>query len=373
MGMTRVAEPASAATASDVGLHPLVGVVQRYADEVLRPSALQTDRHGIAPKRVAELAELGLLNHLAPEEFGGAAVDLASDRRIREILAGACLNTWLLWVQHAPLVQPLAKQHADGTTLSDRARDVVHGRLLVGAGLSDVRRYPDHYVAVERRTNEWVFSGTISWVTGWGLNQALAVAGVEPLTETVVTALIPVSGDTVAAELDLSAVGGSRTQRVTLNDVRVPDRDVISTESVAHWRRQDLGMSSDAQSHHFGLAYAVLDELDTEPDAQARAVSAGWRPRIDAIRQQSYALADEVLARDDGRHRVDERLAAKVAIGDALATLTRALVVARSGRGIRLDDTAQLHARSALFLLVQGQSAAVRTAQLEHLTPQENQ
>jgi hypothetical protein len=41
--------------------------------------------------------------------------------------------------------------------------------------------------------------------------------------------------------------------------------------------------------------------------------------------------------------------------------------VARSGRGITLDDTAQLHARSALFLLVQGQSADVREAQLARL------
>ena len=58
----------------------------------------------------------------------------------------------------------------------------------------------------------------------------------------------------------------------------------------------------------------------------------------------------------------------KLRRAEALGTLTRALVAARSGHGIAAGDTAQLHARSALFVLVQGQSAAVREAQLAHFT-----
>ena len=57
----------------------------------------------------------------------------------------------------------------------------------------------------------------------------------------------------------------------------------------------------------------------------------------------------------------------KVAGGEALGTLTRALVVARSGRAVAADDTAQLHARSAMFTLIQAQSATVRGAQLAAL------
>lgn len=372
MVVTRATGAVVAAPVGDDDLHPLVGTVRRYAESVLKPSALHTDRHGITGERVAELAEIGLLNHLAPAEFSGAAVGLQADRRIREILAGACLNTWLLWAQHAPFVQQLAEQHASGKTLSELERDIVHGNLLVGAGISDVRRFPTRHVSAARGPGGWVFSGTISWVTGWGLNQVLTVAAVEPSTETVVTGLVPVSDRTVASALDLGVVAGSSTQRVRLHDVHVPDGDVISTEALARWREKDLGQSSDAQPHHFGVAYAVLDELGAEDDPRARAVAAGWRPRIDELRAHSYELADEVMARDDGRHRVDERLAAKVAVGDALANLTRALLVSRSGRGICLDDTAQLHARSALFLLVQGQSSDVRAAQLSHLQPQEN-
>ena len=361
----------SADSVSAANQQRFVQAVQRYADSVLVASALRTDRDGIGTARVSELANTGLLNHAATGEFGGAAVDPNGDRRIREILAGACLNTWLLWAQHAPLVQLLGKRHSAGQQLSDLAYEVLRGRLLVGAGISDVRRYPAHYVAAARRAGGWTLSGTISWVTGWGLVRALAVAGVEPATESVITALVPVGERTTASVLDLSAVAGSRTERVELRDVEVPDHLVISIESLNHWRTKDLGMSSHAQPHHFGLADRGGRELEREPDPRARAVAATWRPRIADLRRDAYALADEVIARDDGSHRVRERIETKVAIGDALNAVTRALLVARAGRGICFDDTAQLHARSALFLLVQGQSADIRSAQLDRLAEQD--
>src|SRR6185369_13844165 len=90
-------------------------------------------------------------------------------------------------------------------------------------------------------------------------------------------------------------------------------------------------------------------------------------PRIAQLRADAYGLADEALAAGGGRYRLHDRLALKVASGEALGVLTRALVVARSGHAVTGDDTAQLHARSALFVLVQGQTADVRDAQLRHL------
>jgi hypothetical protein len=91
-----------------------------------------------------------------------------------------------------------------------------------------------------------------------------------------------------------------------------------------------------------------------------------WAPRIEQLRADAYGLADEAADAGGGRYRLPDRLALKVAGGEALGALTRALVVARSGHGVTGDDTAQLHARSALFVLVQGRSADVRDAQLRH-------
>ena len=101
-------------------------------------------------------------------------------------------------------------------TLPDLARKVLTGELLLGAGISDVRSFPNRYIEATHADGGWIFSGTISWVSGWGLNSVLAVAAVETATETVVTALVQVGERTrVAAPLDLAAVAGSRTSALS--------------------------------------------------------------------------------------------------------------------------------------------------------------
>ncbi|MGQ4599456.1 acyl-CoA dehydrogenase family protein [Nocardia sp. R6R-6] len=342
--------------------------VGEYAEQVLRPAALSTDRDGVPAERIGELRALGLLNHLAPREFGGLAIDRDTDRRLHEIIAGACFNTWLVWAQHAPLMGRIAAIRGAGLSLSALSEQILRGEVLVGAGVSDVRRFPDHFIVARKSAGGWVFDGTLSWVSGWGLNAALIVAAVEPDTETVVTALVPVNERTRSAgPLELGAVAGSRTARVRLDEVFVPDENVLGTESLDQARFADIGTASDARAHHFGLAETVLTELEHTGRPLAVDVAAAWRPRIAEIRATAYALADEAMSVGGGPHRLDERLATKVASGEALSAITRALLIARAGRGLAGDDTAQLHARSALFVLVQGQTTDVRRAQLAQL------
>jgi alkylation response protein AidB-like acyl-CoA dehydrogenase len=341
---------------------PFVVPVCRYAETVLRPTALRTDREGLPADRIGEWRALGLLNQLAPAEFGGAGLDKPTDRRVHEIIAGACLNTWLVWAQHALLVGRLARTGTPGSTLT---RQVLRGEVLLGAGVSDVRRFPERYVTARRSGDGWVLTGTLSWVSGWGLSSALAVAAVEPETRTVVTALVPVGERTRAVPLELAAVTGSHTRRVRLDDVPVAGEHVISAQSLDSWRAEDFAIASDAPPQHFGLAETVLRELREHP--LGTPVVDAWAPRVARLRADAYGLADEARIAGGGPHRLEERLAVKAASGEALSVLTRALLTARSGHGLGAGDTAQLHARSALFLLVQGQNDNVRRTQLSRL------
>jgi len=357
--------------------------VREYAERVLRPSALRTDIEGMTRERIDELASLGLLNYLAPAEYAGAGLDPNADRRIHEIIAGACFNTWLVWAQHAALAgRLLATRDKLGSPAANSAlgQRILRGQVLVGAGISDVRRYPDHYIAATRVDGGWLFTGTISWVSGWGLNEVLTVAAVSQEsgstddTATVVTALVTLDERAVAKPLPLVVLSGSRTERVRLEASFVPDEHVLATQTLIQWRHQDLGISSDARAHHFGLAQTVLSELDAESHTSARAVADSWRAQVAAIRNDAYRLSDEATASGDTHHRLAERLALKAASGGALSVLSQALLVARSGRGLVAgEDTAQLHVRSALFVLVQGQSADVRSAQLSLLAEQGQQ
>jgi alkylation response protein AidB-like acyl-CoA dehydrogenase len=359
-----VSESAAAADAADG--HPFVARVAAYAEEQLRPNALEVDRSGVSPARIRELAELGLLNHAAPAEHGGASLGRAEDRRLHELVSAACFNTWLVWAQHAPLVARVARSR----TTSPLTARILSGDALLGAGISDVRRFPERYVEATRVEGGWRYTGTVSWVTGWGLHAALNIAGVATATERVVTALVPVGDRTRPRPLDLSVVAGSRTERVELDGAFVTDEDVLGVQSLEAWRREDVDTASDARPHHFGLAHAVLRELEESGDPAAATVASTWAPVVAGIRSDAYRLSDEAAtaaAAGEPPYRLAERLILKVAALEAVAALTRALVVARAGHGLTGDDTAQLHARSGLFVQVQGQSASVRRAHLDHL------
>jgi hypothetical protein len=344
---------------------PLVAAVADFAHHELAPRALAYDEGVVPGHVVGSLRDLGALNHLAPASHGGAEVDRSADRRLHEHLAYGCLNTWLIWAQHAPIVGRIARELAEGRDVGPRAHRVLRGDDLAGAGISDVRRFPNGHLSAEPVAGGWRFRGTVSWVSGWGLNEVLLLAAVDAATSRVVTALVPVSDRTIAAPLSLKAVTGSRTVRVRIDDVTVPDADVVAVDTLAAWHANDRDETSDARPHVFGLTARILDELRGEPHAAD--VVRRWQPRITEIRTRAYALAEESKRRGAPHHRVEERVAIKVSSTEALATVSQALLIARAGRGLTGDDTAQLHARSALFLLVQGQTAAVRAAQLDRI------
>jgi hypothetical protein len=361
---------------TDISAPDVVSRARDVAAQVLRPSALDVDRRGVPAGHIAALAAAGLLNAGADPEFGGGGGDSVTDRALGEILAGADPNTWLIWTQHAPQVTRLNAAHRAGADLPEIAYEILRGERLAGAALSDVRRYPERYIRATRAGSGWRFDGTVSWVSGWGLNSVLTVAAVDPDTDQVVTALVPVGEGLpgIRAEpLDLAALSGSRTARVELTGVEVPDGNVLSVESHDRWRVGDTGTATDAKPHHFGLAAAVLDELAAEKDPEARAVAGAWRPVVEKLRSLAYELTDaaaeQAATQQTGEttaapYRLAERLELKIAATRALSELTGALLAARSGHGIGSDDTAQLYARTVLFIEIQGQNGDVRSAQL---------
>lgn len=346
---------------SDV--HPLVDRVARLAGTTLKSRRLLTDSQGVPQGIISMLRDTGALNHQASPRFGGAGLAKAEDRRLHELLAAGCLNTWLVWAQHASIparVETALKGANPGHELID---GLLRGRVFAGAALSDVRHYPDRYIAATKARGGWRLRGTVRWVSGWGLNTVILTAGVDAGNGQVVLALVPISERFTATSLELAALGGSRTVRVDLDDVFVEDALVLSVDPLAAWRSKDNQTAVDAKPHLFGLAAAVLDELREEPHALARDAAAAWTPRIEELRLSAYALADA----GDASERYEERLDVRVQTGEALSTISKALFVARAGRSLQSNDSAQYYLRSAHFLLVQAQTDAVRSAQLASL------
>ncbi|WP_435131038.1 acyl-CoA dehydrogenase family protein [Actinacidiphila sp. bgisy144] len=357
---------AAAAAVDAADGQPLVARTKKYALEHLAPAALRTDREGVSRDTVEDLRGLGLLNHLAPPRFGGAGLDRHADRRLHEVLAYADLNVWLIWAQHAPAVARIAGTPPTGAGgTHPLVEPVLRGEVLIGAALSDVRRYPTGHLTARRTRDGWALNGTVSWFSGWGLSEAAILAAVDPESEDVVLALIPIDEHFRATPLELQAVTGSRTERVRVLDAVVPDASVLAVKPLADWRHDDISTAGNAGPQFFGLGRRILDEIADEPHGGG--VADAWLPYLRSLRARAYELADAALDGGDPDASLPARLSLKVRAREALTTLSRALVVARAGRGLPADDTAQLHARAALFLQVQGQTRTERAAQLDSI------
>ncbi|MFK4761524.1 acyl-CoA dehydrogenase family protein [Microbacterium sp. ZW T5_45] len=364
--MTKTLAPsllAAAPSAAQLDEHPFVAEVRAHALEVLAPNATRTDAHGVTVEGIEQLRALGALRHSVPVADGGLGLDAGVDRRVQEWIAYGDLNTWLVWTQHATSLPRLLALGAERGGLGPLGRSTVRGEALLGAGLSDVRGFPDRFVRAERTASGWRLDGAISWVSGWGLNSVLHVAAVEPETATVVIGLIPVDERTVGTPLDLQAARGSRTWRVELRGAELAEDEVLTTLPWSDWNAADLANSGDAHAGLFGLVFRVLDEL-VEEGGDAHAVADAWAPVVHELRERAYGLTDANRASGILGHLAEERADTKQRAIDALDAVTDALLTARAGRGLVGDDTAQLHARAALFLRVQSQTRTARSRRL---------
>ncbi|SNT00000.1 Acyl-CoA dehydrogenase [Rhodococcoides kyotonense] len=322
----------------------------------------------MSAETVDRLRELGLLNAHAPTAFGGAQVDKAGERAIHEHIAHGDFNTWLVWAQHSGLVTQYAEHAKSGQPVGETGERVLRGEILTGTAISDVRHYPERYISATAVAGGWAIDGTVSWVSGWGVNEFLTVAAIDPATETRLLVLVDVTDTRVKAEkLPLVVATGSRTWRVTFDAVFVPESDVVTRGPISDWDTKDRNIISDVRAQAFGVARAIFDELRASSNPKAVAVQSAWEPRFAHYRASAYGLSDRAGADPKGPQYFEERLALKVETLRSLSEISRALVISRAGSGIVGTDTAQLHARSVLFLQIQSQNSESRAAQLEDI------
>ena len=74
---------------------------RQLADKVLFPSAMNVDNADRVPPENSEaLAAAGLCGLAGPASAGGLDMDLATFCNVIEIMAGGCLATTFVWLQH---------------------------------------------------------------------------------------------------------------------------------------------------------------------------------------------------------------------------------------------------------------------------------
>ena len=314
------------------------------AERVLFAGALQTDAADIVPReRLDVLAEAGLYGLVGPAEYGGSGVDSRTANDVRERLAGGCLATTFVWVQHTTPVSELST--SSNADLRDALlADMCAGRLRAGIGLGGLHQ-GSAGLRAEPVEGGWLVRGEAPYVTGWGLIDLVLLAALTPDGEAVRVLIDAVKGPNVASKrLRLIAANASSTVMLQIDDLFVPSERVTSVTPYTPPPPYDGG----GRGNGFlalGVARRCLQLLGpSKLDAELR-----------ACRQQLDGASDEVMA--------DARAAAAELAMRAAAALT-----VRSGsRSIQLEDHAQRLYREAAFLLVFGSRKAIKASLLRRL------
>ena len=223
-------------TASNDGSN-LVTTARQLADALLFPTALETDAAEIVPRgHLDALAQAGLYGIAGPTEAGGSNLDMDAFCEAVAALAGGCLTTAFVWVQHHGVVRAVAgssnealrEQWLPLLCSGDQRAGVVIAGMLPGAPLLRARRVADG----------WELDGFAPWMTGWGcIDVAHIVARNADDEGQLVRLLVDVrAGAGLSAKrLAMAAVNASGTVRLTFEQHFVPQERLLATERYEGW------------------------------------------------------------------------------------------------------------------------------------------
>ena len=311
---------------------------RRVADDVLFPSALQTDTANLLPvANLDALAREGFYGMTGPAEAGGLELDPATAYRVVETLAAGCLTTTFVWLQSQSPVRAVAKSRSPDLR-NEWVGPLCRGELRAGIALAGNRPGSPILTAVPSTDGDLVLDGEAPWVSGWGRIDVMLVTARDG--DNVISALVDaVEGSTLRAE-PLHLVGANASGTVTLRFSRhaVPAERIVGREPhVDVLARDPIGLRMNGS-----LALGVVARCCMLMGPSA------FDDELNGVRR----ALDEATA--------DDLPAARAAASELALRAAAALTVMQGSRSILASQHAQRLAREALFLLVFGSRPAIR-------------
>jgi alkylation response protein AidB-like acyl-CoA dehydrogenase len=319
---------------------------QQLADTLLFPAALETDAADLVPRsHLDALAEAGLFGIVGPPQHRGLGADVPTFCSTVEALAGGCLSTTFVWIQHQTPVRTITAS-GNAAMQEEWLPRLCSGQTRAGIALGGLRAGPTQ-IEARRVDGGWVLDGSVPYITGWSLIDVLFIAARTTDAEPqVLTALVPAQTSEAlsVSPLRLLATNASGTVSAVIRGLFVPDERVIGVEAYRSPPPYEGGGRPNG-SLALGVASRCCrligpSPLDAELDARRRELDAASEQTMAAARAAAAALALRAAA---------------------------ALVVAKGSTSLFPDQHAQRLLREATFLQVFGSRPAVRDALLRHL------
>lgn len=318
---------------------------QRIADDVLFPAAMRVERSDRVPAAHLDLlADEGFYGIAAPVGYGGvgtAGFPIIAD--VIAALAGGCLTTAFVWLQHlAPLMA--VAEAGDGTDRTGWLRPLASGRVRAGLAMARPEQIQVHKVR-----GGFTLTGESPWVTGWGLVDVLLVGAVDDRGLLHFFVIDAVDSETLVAHpSELLAAQASRTVSLRFTDHFVPTERLGRTEPLEAFLASQVGGTVMNGFLALGVAGRCARLLGDAPDMDADIADA-------RVRLLTVASPDEVPEARAHSSLLAARAAAR-------------LVVQTGSRSVLADEHASRLYRESGFLLVFGLRPSIKQALLQRLS-----
>jgi len=161
------------------------GMVRRFAAEQLAPNAARWDAEAAFPgDALSQMAELGLMGMLVPEEWGGAGADHVSYAlAIEEIAAGDGSVSTIMSVHNSVGCMPVLRFGTDAQK-HRFLKPMARGEMLAAFCLTEPQAGSDAAAIrtrAEKAGNKWVLNGTKQFITsGSTADVAIVFARTDP-------------------------------------------------------------------------------------------------------------------------------------------------------------------------------------------------
>ncbi len=325
----------------------ILDLAARIADQVLFPAAMAVDAADRVPAGHLDLlAREGWYGLAGPPEHGGLGADPPTACRVTETLAGGCLATAFVWLQHLGVVRSIAAARTGGQA-ARWLEPLCRGERRAGVALGGT--LPSAPLRARPARGGYRLDGFSPWVTGWGLIDVVHVAARDPEDNIVLALLDAAPGPALSAEpLRMVAVNASRTVQLRFDGQFVAADRVTDITSWRAWQAADAMRLRTNGSLALGVAARCCRLIG--PGPLDRELSAA-RAALDAAAGSAGALP-----------------AARADAAELAARASAALVAVAGSRGILSGEHPQRLAREALFLLVFGSRPAIRERLVSRLT-----
>jgi butyryl-CoA dehydrogenase len=352
---------------NDEGKKMLLEQLKAFCKAQIVPKAKHHDETGEFPTQIVkQLAEMGLLGMMVPEEWGGAGLDVVSYAMAIEEVSAACASTGvILSVNNSLVCWPITEFGTDAQK-EKWLKPLAQGQKLGCFALSEPGAGSDPAglkLHARKAEGGYILKGTKNWITnGREADVCVAFATIDPaLKHKGVTAFIvdtKSKGFQVSKLEDKLGITASSTAQLFFDDVFVPQDCLLGAEggglkvALATLDGGRIGIASQA----LGIARCALDaskkfaserEQFGAPIAKLQAIQfmiADMATRLQGARLLTWSAA---RLKDQHVKYTKEAAMAKLAASEAAMWIATKAIQVHGGYGYTKEYVVERNFRDA--------------------------